>query len=96
MRKKESVRNRRKDAEGAAPTSECRPCGYGDCFSLLITAGTHIQIQHHRDQKKYKASYTAETAVRRIESQLNRYLAKADFLNYRKTYRRIIADNRTE
>lgn len=47
---------------------------------LLINAGAHIQVQHHIEQEKYKASYTAETTVRRIESQLNRYLAKADII----------------
>lgn len=47
---------------------------------LLINAAAHIQVQHHIEQEQYKASYTAETTVRRIESQLNRYLAKADIL----------------
>ena len=47
---------------------------------LVINAISHIQVQHHVEQEQYKASYTAETTVRRIESQLNRYLAKADIL----------------
>ena len=47
---------------------------------LLVNAVGHIQVNHHKEQEQYKASYTAETTVRRIESQLNRYLAKADIL----------------
>lgn len=47
---------------------------------LLVNAGAHMQVKRHIEQEQYKASYTAETTVRRIESQLNRYLAKADIL----------------
>ena len=47
---------------------------------LLINATSHVQVQNHIKQEKYKASYTAETTVRRIEAQLNRYLAKTDIL----------------
>ena len=35
---------------------------------------------HHKNEEELKATYTAEATVRRIESQLNRYLAKSDLL----------------
>ncbi len=47
---------------------------------LLINSVAHIQILHHKNEEELKATYTAEATVRRIESQLNRYLAKADLL----------------
>ncbi len=47
---------------------------------ILINSGLHLQILHHKTEEQLKASYTAEATVRRIESQLNRYLEKSSFL----------------
>ena len=47
---------------------------------LIINDAVHVQVLHHKNEKELKATYTAETTVRRIESQLNRYLAKSDLL----------------
>ena len=47
---------------------------------LLVNVGTHMQVKQHIEQEQYKASYTAEATVRRIESQMNRYLAREDIL----------------
>lgn len=47
---------------------------------LIINGFLSIQVKRQRATEEYKASYTAEITVRRIESQLNRYLAKTDLL----------------
>lgn len=47
---------------------------------LIINSAVHVQVLHHKNEEKLKATYTAEATVRRIESQLNRYLAKSDLL----------------
>lgn len=47
---------------------------------LIINGAAHVQVLHHKNEEELKATYTAEATVRRIESQLNRYLAKSDLL----------------
>ena len=47
---------------------------------LIVNSVAHIQLLHHKNEEELKATYTAEATVRRIESQLNRYLAKSDLL----------------
>lgn len=47
---------------------------------LIINGAVHVQVLHHKNEEELKATYTAEATVRRIESQLNRYLAKSDLL----------------
>ncbi len=46
----------------------------------IINGFAHIQILNRKNEEKFKAAYTAEITMRRIESQLNKYLAKSDFL----------------
>ena len=56
---------------------------YGACVSryvLIINDAVYVQVLHHKNEEELKATYTAEATVRRIESQLNRYLAKSDLL----------------
>lgn len=47
---------------------------------LIINGAVHIQVLHHKNEEELKATYTAEATVRRIESQLNRYLTKSALL----------------
>lgn len=47
---------------------------------LIINDAVHVQVPHHKNEEELKATYTAEATVSRIESQLNRYLAKSDLL----------------
>lgn len=47
---------------------------------LIINGAVHVQVLHHKNEEELKTTYTAETTVRRIELQLNRYLAKSDLL----------------
>ena len=47
---------------------------------LIINDAVHVQVLHRKNEEKLKATYTAEETVRRIELQLNRYLAKSDLL----------------
>ena len=47
---------------------------------IILNSFAHIQILSHENEEKFKAAYTAEITMRRIESQLNKYLAKSDFL----------------
>ena len=47
---------------------------------LLTAALVYGQVRRQMDEQKLRASYTAEATVRRIESQLNRYLEKSDLL----------------
>lgn len=47
---------------------------------MLTNVCAHLQIQHHKDEEQLKASYTAEATVRRIESQLNKYVSKSNLL----------------
>ena len=47
---------------------------------LIINDAVHVQVLHHKNEEELKATYTAEETVRRIELQLNRYLAKSDLL----------------
>ncbi len=47
---------------------------------IIINGFVHLQILNQKNEEKLKAAYAAESTVRRIESQLNKYLAKADML----------------
>ena len=47
---------------------------------LIFNACSHLQIQHHKDEEEIKAAYTAEETVRRMESQLNKYVAKSEII----------------
>ena len=47
---------------------------------IIINSFAHVQIWNHKKEEQYKAAYTAEVTMRRIESQLNKYLAKSDLL----------------
>ena len=47
---------------------------------LIINDAVHVQVLHHKNEEELKATYTAEETIRRIELQLNRYLAKSDLL----------------
>ena len=46
---------------------------------LIINAFIHVQFYNQRKEAKLKAEYTAEATVRRIESQLDKYLTMSDF-----------------
>ena len=48
-------------------------------FAAICGVG-HMQLQRHKNEEELKATYTAEATVRRIEAQLNRYLARSDLL----------------
>lgn len=43
---------------------------------IIINSFAHVQIWNHKKEEQYKAAYTAEVTMRRIESQLNKYLAR--------------------
>ena len=47
---------------------------------LLLLGLSHTQVKRQVEDQKLRATYTAENTVRRIESQLNRYLEKSDLL----------------
>lgn len=47
---------------------------------IIVNGFVHLQILNQKNEEKLKAAYAAESAVRRIESQLNKYLAKTDML----------------
>lgn len=47
---------------------------------FIFNACGHLQIQHHKDEEEIKATYTAEATVRRMESQLNKYVARSEIL----------------
>ena len=47
---------------------------------MVISSVAHLQLLHHKNEEELKATYTAEATVRRIESQLDQYLAKSDML----------------
>lgn len=47
---------------------------------IIFNAAAHLQVQHHKDEEEIKASYTAEETVRRMESQLNKYVARSEIL----------------
>ena len=50
-------------------------------LSLLAALGClHLLHSYQEKEEKLKASYTAEFTIRRIESQLNRYLAESDLM----------------
>lgn len=46
---------------------------------LIINAFIHVQFYNQRKEATLKAEYTAESTVRRIESQLDKYLTMSDF-----------------
>lgn len=47
---------------------------------LLLTGFAHVLMLNQKNGERLKAAYTAETTVRRIEGQLNKYLAKSELL----------------
>lgn len=47
---------------------------------VILNSIVHLQMLNREESEKIKASYTAEETVRRIESQLNQYMAKSDLL----------------
>lgn len=47
---------------------------------LIINGLAYTQMRQHKTEEQMKASYTAEATVRRIESQLDKYLSKSDLL----------------
>ena len=47
---------------------------------VILNSIVHLQTLNREESEKMKASYTAEETVRRIESQLNQYMAKSDLL----------------
>lgn len=47
---------------------------------MVINGFAHTQILSRKQEEQFKAAYTAEITMRRIEAQLNKYLAKSDFL----------------
>lgn len=47
---------------------------------VVINGIAHTQMLNRKNEEKLKASYTAEATVRRIESQLSKYLVKSDVL----------------
>ena len=47
---------------------------------LLLLGLSHTQVKRQVEEQKLRATYTAENTVRRIESQLNRYVEKSDLL----------------
>ena len=46
---------------------------------LVINAFIHAQFYNQQKEAKLKAEYTAGSTVRRIESQLDKYLTMSDF-----------------
>lgn len=46
----------------------------------IINGGVHLQTLNHINEEKLKATYTAESTVRRIEAQVNKYLSKSEFI----------------
>ena len=46
---------------------------------LLINAFVHMQFYNQKKEARLKAEYTAEATVRRIESQLDKYITMSDF-----------------
>lgn len=52
-------------------------------FTLILLAALgcmHLLHSYQEKEEKLKASYTAEFTIRRIESQLNRYLAESNLI----------------
>ena len=49
---------------------------------VLINGFAHMQMLNQKNEEKLKATYTAEATVRRIESQLSKYLMKSDLLKH--------------
>ena len=47
---------------------------------LIANSFAHLAMLSRKNEAKLKASYTAESTVRRIESQLNKYISKTDVL----------------
>ena len=54
---------------------------------LLINAFVHMLFYNQKKEAELKAEYTAEATVRRIESQLDKYLTMSDF------FKRMIEDD---
>ena len=50
-------------------------------ITFLIVLGASVLLNQNQERgERLKAIYTAESTVRRVESQLNRYLAKSDLI----------------
>ncbi len=47
---------------------------------LVLNAIVHLQLLNTENQEKLKATYTTESTIRRIESQIDKYLSKTDML----------------
>lgn len=54
-----------------------------------INSFIHLQMLNRKNEEKLKATYTAESTVRRIEAQLNKYLSKSD------TFKKLIESGST-
>lgn len=46
---------------------------------IVINAFVHVQFFYQENEGKLKAQYTAESTVRRVESNIDKYLAMSDF-----------------
>ena len=49
---------------------------------LCITFVFHLTFHYMEEQEKLKAVYTAESTVRQVEAQLNRYLAESELIRH--------------
>lgn len=47
---------------------------------FIVNGGIHFQFFNQKKEAMLKANYTAEATVRRIESQIDKYLSKSDLL----------------
>lgn len=47
---------------------------------VLLNSIVHLQFLNTENREKLKATYTAESTIRRIDSQIDKYLAKTDML----------------
>ena len=47
---------------------------------LLLCGGAYLLIEAQVSQERLKAAYTAESTVRRVEAQLNKYLSKSELM----------------
>ncbi len=56
---------------------------------VAVTCAFHMVFHYIEEQEKLKAAYTAETTVRQVEAQLNRYLAESELI------RRIVVQDGT-
>ena len=47
---------------------------------IVVNAVVHLQLLNTENQEKLKATYTAESTIRRLGSQIDKYLSKTDML----------------